>query len=148
MDLLTSLGVNQTLAYQLGIFLLCYVVLKYLLFKPYFGAYNERNNRTVGQTELAEKYINDTRALEEQFAQRATVVNEKYKAVFDQTRGEASKEYDRIVNEARNKARQLVEDSRKKIQADMEAARTKLDQEVGPVSQLVNQKLIGKDVTT
>ncbi len=146
MELLTSLGVNSTLVIQLIAFLVVYVVLKYVLFAPYFKAYNERNLRTVGQTELAERYVNQTRELEEKFALKASEVNERYKAVYDKTRGEAMKEYDRLVSESRVLAKRLVDESRAKIQKEMDSARGQLKSEVEGVSKLINQKLIGKDV--
>lgn len=148
MDLLISLGVNSSLAYQLAIFVVCYLVLKYLLFTPYFKAYNERNLRTVGQTELAEQYISETRQLEERFAQRATEINEKYKDVFDKTRAEANRSYDQVVFDARAKAKQLLDDSRKQIGDEMAKVQDQLKSEVGSISQLINQKLVGKDLGT
>lgn len=148
MDLLISLGVNSSLAMQFGIFAIVYAVLKYVLFTPYFAAYNERNNRTVGKTELAERYIAETKALEEKFAQTAQEVNERFKAVYDKTRAEALKDYDQLVNDARARSRTLVEDTQKKIRGELEAARTQISKEVGGIAQLINQKLIGKDLTT
>ena len=124
------------------------MVLKYVLFGPYFRAFNERNLRTVGQTELAERYVNETRDLEARFSAKAQEVNDRYRKVFDLARGEATKDYDRIVNESRTKAKQLVEEARNKIQAEMETSRTQLDKEVASVSQLINHKLVGKDATT
>lgn len=146
MELLTQLGVNSTLGIQLIAFLVVYGVLKYVLFTPYFNAYNERSNRTVGQAELAERYVNETRELEEKFAAKATEVNERYKAVFDKTRGEAMKEYDRLVTESRDQSKRLIDETRAKIQKEMELARGQIKAEVEGVSKLINQKLIGKDV--
>jgi F-type H+-transporting ATPase subunit b len=146
MELLTQLGVNYTLGIQLIAFLIVYVILKYVLFAPYFKAYNERSVRTVGQTELAERFINETKDLEEKFAAKATEVNERYKAVFDKTRSEAMKEYDRLVNESRAQSKRLIDETRAKIQKEMESARGQLKAEVEGVSKLINQKLIGKDV--
>ncbi len=148
MDLLTSLGVDSSIGYQLGIFLTCFAVLKYFLFNPYFAAYNGRNSRTVGQTELAERYLNETKDLEEKYASKAQAVNERFKAVYDKTRNEANKEYDRVVNESRVQAKGLLDASIVSIQKEMEKARTQLNAEVPAVSQLINQKLIGKDLTT
>jgi F-type H+-transporting ATPase subunit b len=144
-NLLVSLGVNPTLWIQLGIFLVTFLILQFVLFKPYFAAFNERNERTLGQTELAERYITQTRELEEKFAAKASEVNEKYRAVFDQTRTEANKEFDTVIGGARARAKQLIDETRKKIQAEMESARTQLDKEVGTVSQLINSKMIGKE---
>lgn len=148
MELLTQLGVNSSLGFQLVCFLIVYAILKYVLFTPYFKAYNERNLRTVGQTELAEKFVTETRELEEKFAAKATEVNERYKAVYDKTRSEAAKEYDRMVNESRAQAKRLVDEARSKIQKEMEGARTHLKSEVASVSKLINQKLVGKELGT
>src|SRR5262245_8514189 len=71
MSLLASLGVNETLVIQLGIFLAVYMVLKYVLFTPYFKAFNQRAESTVGQADLAERYIAETKALEDEFANKA-----------------------------------------------------------------------------
>lgn len=146
MELLTQLGVNSTLAYQLVCFIVVYAILKYILFTPYFKAYNERNLRTVGQTELAEKFVTETRELEEKFAAKASEVNDRYKAVYDKTRSEALKEYDRMVNESRAQSKRLVDESRTKIEKEMETARTQLKGEVSGISKLINQKLVGKEL--
>jgi F-type H+-transporting ATPase subunit b len=148
MDLLTSLGVNSTLAIQMGVFLVVYVVLKNVLFDAYFKAYIERNNRTVGQTELAEKYVTQTRELEARFAAKATEVNDRFKILFDKTRGEANKEYDRMITDARMQSKTLVDQARITIQKDMESAGNQLKSEVATVSKLISQKLIGKDLIT
>ncbi len=143
MGLLMSLGVNQTLFFQFGIFVAVFVVLKYVLFVPYFAAFNKRNEATVGQTELAERYLSETKALEEAFAQKAQAANEKYRAVYDQIRADTVKEYDRLVSDARARAKTRTDAARKKIEADMQTARTQLTKEIPGVSQLIVQKLIG-----
>jgi F-type H+-transporting ATPase subunit b len=147
-SLLHSLGVNKSLYIQLGVFLIVFIALKYLLFKPYFAAYLERGNRTVGKTELAEKFLEQTAALEAQYSQKAQAVNEQFRAVFDQSRGEANKQYEALVGEARAQAKQVVETTRESIKREVDNARKQLSQEVKGVSQLINQKLIGKDLST
>lgn len=148
MELLTSLGVNSSLAFQFGIFLIVFLTLKYLLFTPYFSAFNERNNRTVGKTELAEKFLAESKELEETYNRKAQEVNEKYRTVYNQARVEATKEYDRVIQETRSKAKSLVDSSVEKIEKEMTSARGQLSQEVTGVSQLIIQKMIGKDLTT
>lgn len=143
MGLLMSLGVNQTLFFQLGIFIAVFVVLKYVLFVPYFAAFNKRTEATLGQTELAERYMSETKSLEEEFAQKAQAANEKFRAVYDQIRGETVKEYDRLVTDARGRAKTLTDGARKKIETDVQAAKLQLAKEVPGVSQLIVQKLIG-----
>lgn len=148
MELLTQLGVNSTLPYQLATFLVVFVVLKYLLFRPYFSAFNERRERTVGKTELAERFVSEARELEEKYTMRAQEVNDRFRDIYDKGRAEAMKEYDGLVNDARAKTRGLVDQARKKIHSEMESARKQLSTEVGTVTQLINHKLIGKDLGT
>jgi F-type H+-transporting ATPase subunit b len=147
MDLLTSLGVNSSLFIQFGLFLVVYVVLKHVLFEPYYAAYKERSERTVGKAELAERFVNETKALEEQFSARAQEANEKYMAVYEKTRSEAMKEYDIKVNDARARAKKVVDESRRHIESEVATARVQLNKDTGAVSQLINQKLIGKDLS-
>jgi F-type H+-transporting ATPase subunit b len=148
MDLFTQLGVNSTLPYQLATFIVAFVVLKYLLFKPYFAAFNERRERTIGMTELAERFVAEARELEEKYTMRAQEVNDRFREIYDKSRAETMQEYDRLIGEARGKTRAAVEQTRKKIQVEMEGARKQLQSEVGSVTQLISQKLIGKDLAT
>ncbi len=146
MELLAQLGVNNTLAYQLVMFLVVFVVLKYVLFEPYFAAFNERKDRTLGKTELAERFIADAHALEQTYGQRAQEMNDRYREVYDKTRTEAMHEYDRVIGEARARTKQMIEESAQKIAREMAAARVQLSQEVSTIARLINTKLIGKDL--
>jgi F0F1-type ATP synthase membrane subunit b/b' len=147
MDLLIQLGVNNTLGLQLVMFLITFVVLKNVLFEPYYAAFNERKERTEGKTELAERFVAEAHELEQRYGARAQEVNDKFRAVYDQSRAEALKEYDRLVNEARTKTKGTIEESNRKIEKEMIAAREKLSSETAGVSQLMVQKLIGKDLS-
>jgi F0F1-type ATP synthase membrane subunit b/b' len=147
MDLLIQLGVNETLGIQLGMFLVVFVFLKYLLFGPYYAAFNERKERTLGKTELAERFIAEAQELEEKFAVKAQEANDRYREVYDKSRTETMHEYDRVIADARGKAKGLVDESHQKIQKEMAAARTQLQAEVQSVAQLINNKLIGKDLS-
>jgi len=146
MDLLIQLGVNQTLAIQLIVFLIVFVALKHLLFTPYFAAYKQRQERTVGQTELAERFVAETRELEERYAARAQDANDKFREVYDKARVDAVKEYDKQVSEARAKTKSIIDETAQKIQKEMAAVRSQLTSETSGVSQLMVQKLVGKDL--
>lgn len=142
-----QLGINQSLGIQLVTFLVVFAFLKQLLFEPYYAAFIERQKRTEGTTELAERFVAETRAMEEKYSHRAQEVNDRFREVYEKNRTEAMRDYDRVIGEARNKAKGLVDDSREKIQKEMESVRAQLSQDVASVSQLINQKLIGKDLS-
>ena len=145
MGLLIQLGVNETLAMQLGVFLVVFIVLKYFLFGAYYAAFNERKARTLGKTELAEKYLAEAKQMEDQFATKAREANDLYREVFEKGRAAANKEYDRVVNEARQLAKDKTDEMRASLQKDMQSVRTQVAQELNGVAQVINQKLIGKE---
>ena len=146
MELLTSLGVNSSLAVQFGIFIICYGLLKRVLFDPYFAAFDIRSARTVGTTELAEKYMVEKRELEKQYARRAQESNEQFRQTYDEARRAAVKEYDRVVSDARARGKALVDQTAERVRAEVGAARTQIQTDVTLVSKLISQQLIGKDV--
>jgi F-type H+-transporting ATPase subunit b len=148
MDLLIQLGVNETLGIQLAVFLVAFVALKYLLFEPYYAAYKERQERTLGKTELAERFVAEARDLEEKYTIKAQEANDRFREVYDKARLEAVKEYDRVVNEARAKNKAALDQNNQKIQKEMVSVRAQLSNEIAGVSQLMVQKLIGKDLST
>lgn len=146
MELLTSLGVNSSLAVQFAIFVVCYGILKYVLFDPYFAAFSIRSTRTVGQTELAEQYLNDKKDLDKRFALRAQEVNEAFRAVYDVARADALREYERVVGESRARAKNIVDETSATIAKDVAQAQGQLQSDVAEVAKLINNKLIGKDM--
>ncbi len=146
MDLFVQLGVNSTLLIQLGLFLLVFAILKYFLFAPYYAAFVERRERTLGRTELAERYISEARDLEVQYGARAQQANDRFREIYDAARVKATQEYDQLVSEARAKGRNAIENSRQVLQRQIAEVKAQLSKEVAGVSQLINRQLIGKDL--
>src|SRR3954469_9588798 len=101
MELLRSLGVNSTFWIQVACFIISFSSLTFLVFIPYLRAHQEREARTVGSEESATRLIQEAHDLQQQYEQRAKVVNSQIKGAFDVQRQEAQKEYDRLVQNAR-----------------------------------------------
>lgn len=146
MELFTALGIDSTLYVQIGVFLVTFIFLKYVLFDPYFAAFQERDRKTVGQVGEAEKYIAETKALEERYAAEAKKINEEYKSIYDKTRSEALKIYEDRVQTARNLAKTEVESSRAEISKHAESAKKEIENELPQISELISSRLLGKDL--
>lgn len=146
MELFTALGINSTLFIQIGVFLVTFVFLKYVLFDAYFAAFQERDKKTVGQVDQAEKYIAETQALEQRFSDQARKINEEYKTIYDRTRSEAMKLYEERVHSARTLAKNEVESAREKIAQHAEAAKNEIKSELPQISELISSRLLGKDL--
>ena len=63
MELLKSLGIDSTLWSHLACFIVAYLALSTLVFRPYLRAFQERERRTVGSEEDAIRLIEEAREL-------------------------------------------------------------------------------------
>ena len=145
MEILNALGVDYTLGIQFVIFVVAYLFLTNLVFKPYHRAYEERVNRTAGNTDLAERIISETKDLELEFETKARALNNETKIIFDHSRTEAMKEYDRMVSQARERAKSIMEKTRFQITHEMENARTEINKEIPEITRSVVKKLMGQE---
>jgi len=145
MEIFAALGLNWTLFVQMGVFLFVFIVLKMVLFEPYFAAYVQRKERTEGQAEAAERYVHEAKELEAQYATKAQEINSQYKAIFDKNRSESTKEYDRVIQEARARAKTWTEQARTKIEKEMREAKQQLSPDVPVISQMITAKMLGKE---
>lgn len=146
MELFTALGINSTLFIQMGVFLVGFVFLKYVLFDAYYKAFESRAERTVGQVDMAEKYLNDTKALEMEYSAQARKINEEYRTIYDQTKSEATKEYSKVVEAARAEAKAQIESNRNKIFEQAQMVKKQMAQEIPQLTALISSKLLGKEL--
>ncbi len=145
MELLSALGVNQTVAIQFVIFVVVYFFLNKVLFSPYIAALEERRSRTEGQSEKAEKFMEEAKALHDQYAVKVREMNDKQKGIYDQARGEALKSYEQIVTAAREKSKTTIENAQKDLKADLQKVRQQAEQEIPAITSLITERLIGKE---
>lgn len=146
MDILSALGVDATLGIQFIIFLVTYIFLVNVVFKPYHRAYEERVKRTHGNAEVAERILAETKELEVEFEQKARLLNYETKGIFDSERSEAMKEYDRTVSQARERAKSTMEKNRASIVRELARAREFMRSGTPDISRGVVDKLIGLEV--
>lgn len=146
MEILKSLGVNSTLWIQLLCFLVSYFALTSLVLKPYMAALREREKRTIGSEEAAVRLIEETTDLHAVYEQKAKMINSKIKSFYDQSRVEATKEYDRLVEAARLESAALLEQSRQDIGRQIQSAKAKLTTEIPAVGSAIASKLAGKEI--
>jgi F-type H+-transporting ATPase subunit b len=146
MEIFETLGINQTLFMQFGIFMVVYLVLSNVVFKPYLAAFTKRKEQTVGKTDLAERFIKETEELEVEYSSKAREMNRETKEIFDNSRSQAMKQYDQVVSQARGRANEILASARTEIEAQVSAARTKLDAEIPSVTQAINSQVVGKEL--
>lgn len=147
MEILSSLGVNDTLWIQLACFLVSYAALSQLVLKPYLAAMHEREKRTVGNEESAVRLLEEANGLAAQYENRARAINTEMKAAYDTTRQKATKQAESVMAEARNEATQLLDAARGKISTEIQSARQTLASDIPAIGAAIATKLSGKDMS-
>ena len=143
-SILIGLGVNETVYYQLAIFIIGYTFLYFLVFKPYFRMLQEREKRTVGNQDLAGKIVKETQQLESEYQVKARKLSAQYKEVYDQYKKEAISEYDKVVNQARLEAKETVEKTKQEIKQKVSIAKTELVGKKTQVAEAIVTQVLGK----
>ena len=146
MEILAALGVNSTIAIQFCVFLVAFLVLNLLVFKPYLAAYEERERRTSGQTKAAEGLFAEANKLKEDYASRARTQLEETQAVYAGAKKEAGSVYQEKVEAAKKEANAEVDKARVEISNQLSAASANIKAEVSNISGIISEKLIGREL--
>lgn len=146
LGVLETLKINNSIWVQLGCFLVAYLALSNLLFKPYYEAYQKRQSQTVGGEEEATSLAQEADEIREKYEAKLREVNSQTKGLFDSAKDDAIKEQLDILTNARNAAEHSAHEAQGKIQVEVDRAKSELKNEVGPVSQAIASRLVGKEL--
>lgn len=146
MEVIQSIGLNSTLFYQLVIFLVTYILLNTILFKPYFKAQQKRESLTVGSDEEAIKILAEVDRLESEFGSEAKDHNIKIKEYFSEAESSGKSEAAKIISVANTNAKGFLASQREEIKNQLSQAKQHLAKEVPEISSAIAGQLLGKDV--
>lgn len=143
-SILSSLGIDSTLFMQLAIYLVAYVLLYNITFKPYFLASEERRKLTSGGHDSAQRSLEMTRLAEEKYQKRARQINEEVSFLFNEQRNLAIKEAEQINKEAIAKAKDIASQAQSQVTAQLEQASSKLTQASNDVSKSIIEQILSQ----
>ncbi len=143
MEMLKALGIDNTIFIQFLLFLIGYIILTRLVFKPYFDAYLERYNRTTGSEEKATQIVEETALLEKEYEENAKALNFKIKKIFDDEKKDALLKQDDIIKDALLKSSELKKSSENQLEETKKNLMNQLSGEVEPLAKLIKESVIG-----
>lgn len=146
MEILTKLGIDYTFFYQLAIFIVAYIALTRLLFKPYLKAYHKRLEVTFGNQEVAEKLNAQSQELHIQYENKAKEVNSKVQSYYEQAHKEAQAVQASTIEKARKEAEALVQKTRAETLAEADKARVELKKLVPELSHEIQRKVLSREI--
>ena len=137
---------NATLPLMAIQFILLTVVLTFVLYKPVAKVIDERETYINGNlTTAAEKLIKADELYNEYDEQlKAARVNAQ--SIIAKSEKEAKEVVSVEINQARQEAAKLLEKTNKELEAQKSLALQQLETQVDELSQLIKEKVLGKEV--
>lgn len=143
-EILRSLGINDTVFFQFGIFFIAYISMSYIVFKPYLRAYEERVKRTIGGQEDAAMLLYQADEKEAIYKEEAKKLNAEIRTIFSERNNQAKKEVEEILTEAKGLAEAESEAAKKELELSVSQARKEMENFIPEISQNIQKKFMGQ----
>jgi F-type H+-transporting ATPase subunit b len=140
-----ALDLDNTVVYQLGIFLVLMLVLEPLLFNPVLRIFALREERTEGERARARTLEEDAGELLERYQREVARVNQVAAEERDRARAETAKLEAEILEEARRSVGRIVEEGRSRINGEVQKMRFDLGRESERLAQDVAGRVLGRE---
>jgi F-type H+-transporting ATPase subunit b len=140
-----ALDLDNTVVYQLGIFLVLMLVLEPLLFNPVLRIFALREERTEGERARARTLEEDAGELLERYQREVARVNQVAAEERDRARAETAKLEAEILEEARRSVGRIVEEGRGRINGEVQKMRFDLGRESERLAQDVAGRVLGRE---
>ena len=137
---------NATLPLMAMQFILLTVVLTFIFYKPVSKVIDERETYISGNLTQASEKLIKADELYNEYDEQLKTARVNAQAVIAQSEKEAKDVVALEITEARADAAKLIEKTNKELEAQKSLALEKLETQVDELSQLIKEKLLGKEV--
>lgn len=143
-----NLTPDITLLYQLGIFIVVYFILKFLVFNPVLKIIEKRRELTVGMEQQAKDFSGKTEKLIEEYSQNIQKARQQGIEVRDVLRKEGEAQAGGLMAKAREELEASGEKSRQTLSQETKTAEATLQDYSRKLSTELAEKLLGRKVSS
>jgi F-type H+-transporting ATPase subunit b len=137
---------DYSIAYQIVLFVVLWLILNKLLFQPYLRLLEEREHRTTGAQHDSVDIEHEGAKLKAQFDEKMAQGQAAGYAAKETIIQEARQQREKILSQARDEAGSSLEQVRQQIAAAMEQEKRLLAAEVSAVAVDMVNKVLGRRV--
>ncbi|MBI3740517.1 MAG: F0F1 ATP synthase subunit B [Chloroflexi bacterium] len=147
MENLTKLGLNPAwLLAQLVNFVLLFLILRAVAFKPILNMLDTRKKKIQESLEYADKVKRDAENQQKEFERKLEETRKQNQAAVAAASGVAEKEREAILAQARADARKLVEQAKEQIEYERKQMQAQVRDEVVRLSLAAAQKVLSQQL--
>jgi F0F1-type ATP synthase membrane subunit b/b' len=115
-EILAQLGIDQTFYYEFAIFVVIFLVIPPLFFKPFQKLIEARHQKTVADRDRAEELVKQANAKLEEFKARMNEERARARAEHERVIAEVKTEEAKILGLARDEAKKITQETLETIQ--------------------------------
>jgi F-type H+-transporting ATPase subunit b len=140
------ISIDISVVYQMVIFLVVWLILSKVLFRPYLNLLDERERRTTGARHDSSDLEHEGARLKAEYEEKLAQARAAGTAVKDTIVQEGRQEREKLLQDAREEAAHTLETARHEVQTQLARERELLVAEVGYVAHDMVSKILGRRV--
>lgn len=142
-----ALGVDfKLLLSQIVNFLVLFILLSWLLYKPITKLLAEREKKVKEAMEWAEKTKKESEELEEKVKERMEKTKQEAKEILDESRSQAEADRKKTLEIAQKESEEIVKKTKEQIEAEKEQMKEELKKETAKLAILAASKILDKSI--
>jgi F-type H+-transporting ATPase subunit b len=140
------ISLDYSVIYQVVLFLLLWIILSRILFRPFLGLLEERERRTIGAQHDATALEHEGAQLRAQYEEKIAQAQAAGYAVKEAVLQEGRQQRERLLTQAREQAVGMLEAARREVESQMQKERQLAATEAGAVARQMVNKILGRQV--
>jgi len=140
------ISLDISIIYQIVIFLVLWLLLSKVLFRPYLDMLDERERKTIGTRHDTGQLEHEGARLKAEYEEKITQARRAGIAARDAIIREGRQEREGLLQQAREEAARTLESMRRDVQGQLERERDLAALEVAGVAQDMVNKVLGRSV--
>jgi F-type H+-transporting ATPase subunit b len=140
------ISLDFSVFYQVVLFVVLWLILSKILFRPYLQLLEQREYRTSGARHETEALESEGQRLRAEYEAKMAEVETAGETAKNAIVEEARKQRELIVNEAREHAARELEQVRREIDSQLQEERKRATAETATMAQDMAAKLLGRSI--
>ena len=140
------ISLDISIFYQIVIFVVLWLLLSKVLFRPYLGLLDERERKTIGTRHDTGQLEHEGARLKAEYEEKITQARRAGIAARDAIIREGRQEREGLLQQAREEGARTLESMRRDVQGQLERERELAAAEVVGVAQDMVSKVLGRRV--
>jgi|SRR6516162_1446074 F-type H+-transporting ATPase subunit b len=140
------ISLDYSVVYQIVIFLVLWIILSKVLFRPYLNLLEQRERRTTGAQHDSTDLEHEGARLRAQYEEKIAQAQAAGYAAKEAILQEARQQREKVLAQVREEAMSMLEEVRREVASQVQRERQVATAEIRTIAQEMASKILGRNV--